>query len=88
MCPYIRRIQYTYRYRETILRNNAQLIYDLATGCRVDLVLLGVGSRNRILDGLTMPLNGLVLMEDTGLDDMSLRHFRDLVVNDRIAYTA
>ena len=34
-----------------------------------------------------MPLETLILMENTGLDDMTLRYFGNLVVNDRIANT-
>ena len=61
MFPYIRRIQYTYRYRETILGNYAQLVNNLTAGYLIDTVLgvgLGNGLRNRIAhpeNGITIP---------------------------------
>ena len=84
VCPYIRRIQYAERVDLAILGNNAQLIDDLTTRQRIDLILLGVGLCDRVFDRLTMPLDSLVLMEDAGLNDMPLRHFGDLVINDRV----
>ena len=60
MFPYIRRIQYTYRYRETILGNYAQLINYLTAGCLIDAIL-GVCLGDRLRDGVAHPEDGVAL---------------------------